>query len=268
MWALSLQQAKRVVIKIGSSTLTYENGKPNLRRIELICRIVADLKNRGVEVVLVSSGAIAVGVGRLGLKARPSDTRGKQAAAAVGQSDLVALYDRFLSEYGYVGAQVLLTRDVVEQPDRKENVINTFDALLEFGAVPVVNENDTVSIEELVFGDNDHLSAVVAMLTGADALLILTDTDGLYDCDPKTHPEAKRIPVVENITSAMLDGAGGAGTSRGTGGMRSKLEAVRLATENGIDAVILSGEEPRRIYHLFDGESVGTYFKAKGRAIS
>ena len=172
---------KRIVIKVGSSTLTYENGRPNLRRIDEICRVVADLKNIGHEVVLVSSGAVAVGVNRLGLKERPKDVRYKQAAAAIGQADLVSLYDRFFSDYGYIASQVLLTGSTVSTPDRKENLTNTFEALLEYGVVPVINENDSVSIEELVLGDNDKLSAIVATLIGADQLIILTDIDALYD---------------------------------------------------------------------------------------
>jgi glutamate 5-kinase len=253
----------RVVIKVGSSTLTYENGRPNLKRMEHICRVVSDLKNRGIEVVLVSSGAVAVGVNRLGLKERPTDLKGKQAAAAIGQSDLVAIYDRFFSEYGYLAAQILLTRAAIGTPNRKENIINTFSALLEYGAVPVVNENDTVSVEELVFGDNDRLSAEVAGLIGADLLIIMTDIDGLYDRDPKENPDARRILRVSEITDELLESAGGAGTSRGTGGMRSKLEAIRFANDSGINAAIISGEKPEYIYDLLDDKDVGTFFLTK-----
>ena len=259
---------KRIVIKVGSSTLTYENGRPNLRRIDEICRVVADLKNIGHEVVLVSSGAVAVGVNRLGLKERPKDVRYKQAAAAIGQADLVSLYDRFFSDYGYIASQVLLTGSTVSTPDRKENLTNTFEALLEYGVVPVINENDSVSIEELVLGDNDKLSAIVATLIGADQLIILTDIDALNDRNPKTDPTAKPIRVVEKITDEMMREAGGSGSNRGTGGMQTKLTAIRMANENGICANIISGSDPKLIYDAVEGREAGTFFKAGGRSDS
>ena len=246
---------KRIVIKIGSSTLTYENGKPNLKRMEHIARVVSELKNSGNEVVLVSSGAIAVGVNRLGLKERPSDTKRKQAAAAVGQCDLMSIYDRFFSEYGYVAAQILLNRDVVDHIERKKNVSNTFNTLLKMGAVPIVNENDSVAIEEILFGDNDNLSAIVAALCKADMLIILTDIDGYYDSDPRTNPNAKKLSVVKGITKEMMDAAGGTGSNRGTGGMHTKLEAAVYANKKGIDVVITSGEEPEVIYDIMDGDT-------------
>lgn len=261
---MSMQTAKRVVVKVGSSTLTYENGKPNIRRIEHLVKVLSDLKNSGREAVLVSSGAIAVGVSRLGLSERPHDTKGKQAAAAVGQCDLMSLYDRAFAEYGYVTAQILLDRGVTDDPHRKQNVINTFDALLHMGAVPIINENDSTSVEEIEFGDNDRLSAIVANLTGADALVILTDIDGLYDADPRINPNAKRIPVVEQITEEIFALSGGAGSNRGTGGMRTKLEAARLAVENGVEMVIACGDDPEILYDIFDGKPVGTYFPTKG----
>lgn len=261
---MSMQTAKRVVVKVGSSTLTYENGKPNIRRIEHLVKVLSDLKNSGREAVLVSSGAIAVGVSRLGLSERPHDTKGKQAAAAVGQCDLMSLYDRAFAEYGYVTAQILLDRGVTDDPHRKQNVINTFDALLHMGAVPIINENDSTSVEEIEFGDNDRLSAIVANLTSADALVILTDIDGLYDADPRVNPNAKRIPVVEQITEEIFALSGGAGSNRGTGGMRTKLEAARLAVENGVEMVIACGDDPEILYDIFDGKPVGTYFPTKG----
>lgn len=260
---MSLKQAKRAVIKVGSSTLTYENGKPNIRRIEQLVKVISDLKNSGRETVLVSSGAIAVGVGRLGLSVKPTDTKVKQAAAAVGQCDLMSIYDRAFAEYGYVTAQILLDRNVTDDPQRKTNVINTFDALLSMGAVPIINENDSTSVEEIEFGDNDRLSAIVATLTGADSLVILTDIDGLYDSDPRKNPDAKLIPVVEHITEEILEVSGGSGSNRGTGGMKTKLEAAGLATANGIDTVIVKGENPAVLYDIFDGKQVGTYFPAK-----
>lgn len=260
---MEFKDFNRIVIKVGSSTLTYENGKPNLRRIEQLCRVVSDLKNRGIEVIIVSSGAIAVGVNRLRLPERPKDTKGKQAAAAVGQCDLMSIYDRFFAEYGYVSAQILLNRDVIEHQDRKTNVINTFRALLDFGAVPIVNENDSVSVEEILFGDNDNLSAIVASLVDAQGLIILTDIDGYYDDDPRENPDAHIIHNLDCITEDMISAAGGNGTSRGTGGMRTKLEAAKFAGEHNIETIIMSGDNPKKIFDLFEGHSVGTHIKVK-----
>lgn len=254
---------ERIVIKVGTSTLTYENGKPNFHRIEQLARVICDLKNSGCEMILVSSGAIAVGQDRLGLKKRPDSTREKQAAAAVGQCDLMFTYDKLFGEYGSVVGQVLLTRDIVEDEHRRENTVNTIRCLLDMGVVPVVNENDTVSVEEIVFGDNDRLSAIVAVLADADKLLILTDTEGLFDSDPHKNPEAKLISRVDKIDERLFEMAGGSGTSRGTGGMRSKLEAVRYATDHGITTAILSGTRPSKIYDLLEGKSVGTLFPAQ-----
>ncbi len=260
---MDFKDFKRIVIKVGSSTLTYDNGKPNLRRIEQLCKVISDLKNRDIEVILVSSGAVAVGVNRLRLPCRPSDTRGKQAAAAVGQCDLMSIYDRGFAEYGYVTAQILLNRDVIDHADRKENVINTFHALLEFGAVPIVNENDSVSVEEIVFGDNDNLSAIVASLVDAEGLIILTDIDGYYDDDPRENPNARLIHTLDAITDDMIEQTGGNGTSRGTGGMRTKLEAARFAGEHGIETIIMSGDNPKKLFDVFDGHTVGTHIKVK-----
>ncbi len=262
---MSIKQAQRIVVKVGSSTLTYPNGRPHFRRIEQIARVVADLKNSGKQVILVSSGAIAVGVSRLGLHEKPQDTPGKQAAAAVGQCDLMSIYDRFFSEYGYVAAQILINRDVVEREERKNNVVNTMETLLQMGAVPIINENDSVSVEELEFGDNDRLSAIVAVLAGADALLILTDIDGFYDSDPRENPDARLIAVVEEITPDLLKAAGGAGSNRGTGGMHTKLEAADFATKNGIEVAVMAGDRPERIYDLLEGRGAGTVFKARKR---
>ncbi len=259
---MHIKDAKRVVIKIGSSSLTHESGKPNLRKIEKLARVVSDLKNSGKEIVLVSSGAIAVGVGRLGLKERPTTTRGKQAAAAIGQCDLMSIYDRFFSEYGYVPAQILITRDVIDNEERRYNVINTIEALLEYDAIPVINENDSVSFEEILFGDNDKLSAIVADLSSADSLIIMTDIDGYYDSNPKENEDARLICRVKQITDEMINGAGGSGSNRGTGGMHTKLEAARFATERGISVVVMSGDNPALLYDLFDGHSVGTVFEA------
>ena len=203
---MDLQHAKTVVVKIGTSTLTYENGKLNLRRIEYLCRTLSDLQNSGRRIVLVSSGAIGVGVGKLGLARRPDETAKKQALAAVGQCELMFIYDKFFGEYHQNVAQVLLTADVTARENSRMNVVNTFSELLSMGIIPIVNENDTVAVDELEgrnFGDNDTLSAIVASLVGADALVILTDIDGLYDKNPKTCPDAKRIPLVRAITDEV-----------------------------------------------------------------
>ncbi len=259
----SITAAKRVVVKVGTSTLTYENGKLNIRAIESLCKVLCDLQNAGKEVVLVSSGAIGVGVGKLGLRVRPSSTREKQAVAAVGQCELMFIYDKLFGEYNGTVAQVLLTRDIMENAHTKQNVLNTFTTLLEMGIIPVVNENDTVAIDELVganFGDNDTLSAIVASFLKADLLIMLTDIDGLYDADPRGNPEARLIPEVREIDDALFSLAGDSGSNRGTGGMVTKLHAAAVAQNAGIPTVIMQGARPERIYDLLDGKPVGTRF--------
>jgi len=255
-----IADAKRIVVKVGTSTLAHPTGKLNFRRMEEICRVLADLKNGGREVVLVTSGAIGVGCGKLALERRPEDTPSKQAAAAVGQCELMYLYDKFFSEYGCCVGQILLTRDVVEISDRKLHVVNTLHRLLEMGAVPIVNENDSVSVEEIEFGDNDTLSAIVATLCNADALVILSDIDGLFDRDPHKFPEAKLIPQVSELTDEILQSAGGVGSKLGTGGMVTKLHAAEIALQKGIPMALINGNDPHKLYHLFDGEPVGTLF--------
>ena len=260
---MDLQHAKTVVVKIGTSTLTYENGKLNLRRIEYLCRTLSDLQNSGRRIVLVSSGAIGVGVGKLGLARRPDESAKKQALAAVGQCELMFIYDKFFGEYHQNVAQVLLTADVTARENSRMNVVNTFSELLSMGIIPIVNENDTVAVDELEgrnFGDNDTLSAIVASLVGADALVILTDIDGLYDKNPKTCPDAKRIPLVRAITDEVRAMAGGAGSSRGTGGMATKIRAAQVAAESHIPTVILAGDDPENLYRVFEGEDIGTVF--------
>ncbi len=260
---MDLQHAKTVVVKIGTSTLTYENGKLNLRRIEYLCRTLSDLQNSGRRIVLVSSGAIGVGVGKLGLARRPDETAKKQALAAVGQCELMFIYDKFFGEYHQNVAQVLLTADVTARENSRTNVVNTFSELLSMGIIPIVNENDTVAVDELEgrnFGDNDTLSAIVASLVGADALVILTDIDGLYDKNPKTCPDAKRISLVRAITDEVRAMAGGAGSSRGTGGMATKIRAAQVAAESHIPTVILAGDDPENLYRVFEGEDIGTVF--------
>lgn len=259
--------SRRVVVKVGTSTLTYENGRLNLRRIESLVRVLSDIKNSGREIILVTSGAIGVGAGQLGLKERPRDIGGKQAAAAVGQCELMYCYDKQFSEYSHVTAQMLLTRDVVEDEQRKDNVINTLNRLLEYGAIPIVNENDTVAVDEIdsgdTFGDNDTLSAIVAVLAQADTLILLTDIDGLYTADPRTNDQARLINFVDEINDTLRKSASGAGSSRGTGGMITKLNAADIATKAGISAVIMNGKDPKRLYDIFDGRPTGTLFVAK-----
>lgn len=251
------------VVKVGTSTLTYDNGRVNLRRMEQLCRALSDLQNTGKHLVLVSSGAIGVGMGKLGLRSRPDETEKKQALAAVGQCELMFLYDKFFGEYSQTVAQVLLTAGVVHDERGRRNVQNTFRELLGMGAIPIVNENDTVETQELEgqnFGDNDTLSAVVAGLLGADLLVILTDIDGLYDRDPRKDPSAKLISRVEKITPEIEALAGGAGSSRGTGGMATKLRAAKMAGEKGIPCAVVSGSDMQNLYRLLDGQPVGTFF--------
>lgn len=254
----------RIVIKVGTSSLTHENGKINIGSMEKLVRVISDLKNSGKEVVLVSSAAIAVGQNRLGLKSRPTKTREKQATAAVGQCDLMAMYSKLFHEYGWNVAQILLTRDCIDDQTRRLNAVNTLECLFEMGAVPIINENDTVSTEELVFGDNDRLSAMVAAAIEADILVILTDIQGLYDSNPKQNGNARLISRVDEITDKIYEIAGGAGTSRGTGGMKTKIEAAEYATERAIDTIVMCGNDPSDIYKIFEGQKIGTLFKAKG----
>ena len=253
----------RVVVKVGTSTLTHATGQLNLRRIEALSKTLSDLKNTGMQVVLVSSGAVSAGVAKIGLGHRPATLEEKQAMASIGQSELMKLYDRFFSDYGHKVAQILMTRDVVDNVVRRTAAENTFNTLLEMGCIPIVNENDAVSTDELTkFGGNDILSAHVANLCGADILINLSDIDGLYDSDPRKNPDAKFIERVEDI-DAILGFAGGAGTDRGTGGMEAKLTAAKMVTDNGIPMFIMNGHDPDILYDLLDGKHVGTYFVAK-----
>jgi len=262
----AVKDARRIVVKVGTSTLTHRGGKTNLRMVSRLATVLSDLRNAGREVVLVSSGAIGVGVGKLGLGARPGDIPGKQAAAAVGQCELMFLYDKFFGECGNTVGQLLLTRDDVDNPTRRANLINTFTKLFEFGAIPIVNENDSVATEEIqdvTFGENDALAAIVAKLIGADALIFLTDTDGLYTANPREDESAVILPVVPRVTDEILALGGARGTSRGMGGMITKLQAAKTATEAGIDTVILNGAVPENLYQLVDGRQVGTWFKGQ-----
>lgn len=262
---MNIFQSRRVVVKVGTSTLTYENGKVNLKNLEKLCKVLSDLHNSGKQIILVSSGAIGIGVGKLKLPQRPKETRYKQALAAVGQCELMFLYDKFFGEYNNSVAQILLTKNIVLNEHSKQNVVNTFQTLLEMGIIPIVNENDTVAIDELVganFGDNDNLSAIVADLVGADLLVILTDIDGLYETDPRKDPNAKKIEVVTHIDDTVRKMAGGSGSNRGTGGMSTKITAAAAATSAGINTCVMSGSDPSNIYKLLEGEQIGTMFLA------
>ena len=259
-------EAKRIVVKVGSSTLTHPSGGINLRRMDELVKVLADIKNSGREIILVSSGAVAAGVGKLGLGSRPADIPGKQACAAVGQSELMYLYDKGFGEYNHSIGQVLLTYDAIEHSDRRRNIHNTFERLLEMGVIPIVNENDTVSVDEIKIGDNDTLSAEVAILTGSDVLIIFSDIDGLYTANPADHPDARLVPLVTKIDENLMATAGGAGSNRGTGGMQTKLTAARRAGSEGIDMAILNGSRPHLLYDLLEGKEVGTRFELNGPA--
>jgi glutamate 5-kinase len=264
-----LRNSKRIVVKVGTSTLTYNNGRVNFCRIEKLAMVLADLSNQGKEIVLVTSGAIGVGVGKLKLDRKPDTVREKQAVAAVGQCELMSIYSRFFAEFGYVVGQILLTRDVVDDAHRRQNVINTFETLLERGIIPIVNENDSVAIDEIefgedkVFGDNDTLSAIVAKIIGADLLVILSDIDGFYNCDPKKNSHPKMISVIEEITPEIEKCAGSEGTERGTGGMVTKLIAAQIANSAGIHMVLANGSNPEVLMDVINGKEIGTFFKAK-----
>ena len=232
----------------------------NLRRIENLVKILSDIKNAGVDVVLVTSGAIGVGMSKLGMTVRPTDIKYKQAAASVGQCELMHIYDKFFLDFGQTIGQILITRDDVATPKRRECVINTLEALIETGAIPIVNENDSTGIEEILFGDNDSLSAEVAVLSKADLLVLFSDIDGLYDADPHKNKSAKIIPIVHEITPELLECAGGAGTKLGTGGMATKLQAAEVALENKIPMVIANGEHIEELYNMICGHINGTLF--------
>jgi glutamate 5-kinase len=259
-----LKDANRIVVKVGSSTLTYDNGNINLSRIEKLTRVLSDVVNSGKQVTLVTSGAVAVGVNKLKLKEKPESIREKQAVAAVGQCELMHIYSKFFGEYSHVVGQVLLTRDVVEDDHIRENVCNTFETLLDNKIIPIVNENDTVSIDEIEnivrFGDNDNLSAIVASLINADLLIILSDIDGFYDSDPRSNESAKLLNEVKEITAELEECAGGAGSNLGTGGMITKLSAAKTAINAGVDMVLANGSEPDIITNILKGEEIGTLF--------
>ena len=261
---LNINEVRRIVVKVGTSTLTYDNGRLNIRRIERLVRTISDLRNRGFEMVLVSSGAVTVGAAKMGLAERPKELSMKQAAAAVGQCELMHMYDKMFLEYGINVAQILLTRENIIDDDQRENIHNTFTALLHTGVVPIVNENDTVATAELKhienFGDNDTLSAVVARMCEADLLVIFSDIDGLYDSDPRKNPQARLIGHVAKIDAKIRRMAGGAGSSHGTGGMTTKITAAELCMDAGIPMLVANGDKEGILYDIVDGKSVGTLF--------
>ena len=263
-----LKEKKRVVVKLGTSTLTHRTGRLNIRRVEGLVKNLADLQNAGHEIILVSSGAVGLGVAKLGLSQKPKDTPSKQACAAVGQCELMYLYDKLFSEYSLNVAQMLLTKFMLLE-DRRQNVKNALEKIIEHGVIPVINENDTVAIDELELevGENDSLAATVAALADADLLIIMSDIDGLYDGDPRKDDGASLIPVVEEITDEIRELAGGSGTALGTGGMRTKINAAEIANRNGIDMIIINGKNPDNLYWLFETGEMGTTFKASAKPL-
>ena len=250
----------RIVVKVGTSTLTYAAGRMNIRRVEELVKVLSDLKNAGHEIILVSSGAIAMGVGKLNLPGKPKDTPTKQAAAAVGQSELMYAYDRQFAVYSHTIAQVLLSADDIKDEGRRMNIENTMKRLLEMGILPIVNENDTVATAEIHIGDNDTLGAIVACAVNADILVLFSDIEGLYSADPRQDPDAKLIPCVTEITPEIEALAGGAGTERGTGGMVTKINAAKAVMASGCDMIITNGNNPSVLYDIVDGLPVGTRF--------
>ena len=250
----------RIVVKVGTSTLAHPTGRLNIRRVEELVKVLSDLKNAGHQVILVSSGAIGMGVGKLNLPGKPADMPTKQAAAAVGQCELMYTYDKLFLQYSHTVAQVLLTGEDVDHPERRDNFENTMERLLELGALPIINENDTIATAEIKVGDNDTLGAIVACCVKADLLVLLSDIEGLYTADPRKDPNARLIPVVEEVTPEIEALAGGVGSSLGTGGMATKLRAAKMVTAMGCDMVITNGEHPERLYDIADGKAIGTRF--------
>ncbi len=253
----------RIVVKVGTSTVAHPTGRLNIQRVEMLVKVLSDLKNAGHELVLVSSGAIGMGVGKLMLSGKPSDMPTKQAAAAVGQCELMYIYDKLFGEYNHTVAQLLLTGEDIEDEKRRHNCENTLQRLLELGALPIINENDTVSTAQIEIGDNDTLAAIVGKSIQADLVILLTDIDGLFTADPHKDPNGKLIPLVEEITPELMQLAGGAGSKQGTGGMQTKLQAAQIATEAGCDLIIANGKKPEILYRILDGEAIGTRFLRK-----
>lgn len=259
----ALKKAKRIVIKVGTSTITYANGKRNFSQIDRLAREISDLQNQGKEMILVTSGAVAVGVDRMGLPGKPKTIPGKQAAAAVGQGVLMHTYEKFFADYGQIVAQVLITKTEAIDRHRYNNTRNTFMELMRQRVIPIVNENDVVALDELKIGDNDNMSALVAGIVDADLVIILSDVDGLYTANPQTHPDAVIVPEVAEITPEIEASAGGVGSARGTGGMATKIQAAKAATSSGIHLVIASGTEKNAITRVLQGEELGTLFVSR-----
>lgn len=259
----ALKKAKRIVIKVGTSTITYANGKRNFSQIDRLAREISDLQNQGKEMILVTSGAVAVGVDRMGLPGKPKTIPGKQAAAAVGQGVLMHTYEKFFADYGQIVAQVLITKTEAIDRHRYTNTRNTFMELMRQRVIPIVNENDVVALDELKIGDNDNMSALVAGIVYADLVIILSDVDGLYTANPQTHPDAVIVPEVAEITPEIEASAGGVGSARGTGGMATKIQAAKAATSSGIHLVIASGTEKNAITRVLQGEELGTLFVSR-----
>ena len=253
----------KIVVKVGTSTLAHATGRLNIRHVEELVKVLSDLKNAGHQIILVSSGAIGMGVGKLNLPCRPTDMPGKQAAAAVGQCELMYTYDRLFTQYNHTVAQILLTGEDIDHSDRRENFQNTIFRLLELGALPIINENDTVATAEIKVGDNDTLGAIVARCVKADLLVLLSDIEGLYTADPRKDPSAKLIPVVEEVTPEIEALAGGVGSGLATGGMATKLRAAKMVAEVGCDMIITNGEHPEVLYDIAEGKAVGTRFIGK-----
>ncbi len=252
----------KITVKVGTSTLTHNTGRLNIRRVEELCKVLSDVKNAGHDVVLVSSGAIGMGVGKLNMSEKPSDMPTKQAAAAVGQCELMYVYDKLFQEHNHTVAQLLITGEDLADQTRHDNFTNTLNRLIELGAIPIINENDTIATSEIAVGDNDTLGALVAASVNSDLFIVLTDIDGLYTSDPRRDPDAKLISEVREITEEMLEGAGGKGSSLGTGGMATKLSAAKIAMEAGVDMIIVNGSSPEIIYDAVEGKAVGTRFVA------
>ncbi len=260
---ISTESIKRVVVKVGTSTLTHSSGLINIRKVEKLVKCLADLHNSGKEIIFVSSGAVSCGLSKLGLHRETLTTEQKQAAAAVGQCQLIDMYARRFSDYGATIAQILLTRSVIDNPELRAHASTTLEILLGQGVIPIVNENDTISNEQIKIGSNDTLAATVAALCKADLLINMSDVDGLYDSDPRTNKDARFIEYVEEVDDHINSFGSGAGTARGTGGMAAKLESASYTTQRGIPMIILNGAHPSILYDVFDGEFVGTYFAAK-----
>jgi glutamate 5-kinase len=258
-----LRHKRRIVFKIGTSSLSYPNGRMNFHSIEKLTKVLSNVRSRGIQVVLVTSGAIGVGAGRLGLTHKPRELSKKQALAAVGQAELIKIYQKFFAEYNQIVAQVLLTKDVVTIPERNQLAKSTLIKLLDMGIIPIINENDTVATYEIEFGDNDTLSAIVATLVDADLLVMLSDIDGLFSADPRTDKSAKIIHSVFEITEELEKLASGAGTSFSTGGMVTKISAAKICLNDGIDCIITNGSDPEVIFEILDGKETGTHFVAK-----